>query len=145
MILWILLVCLLYGFTLFKNGPNTEARATRINIKNISIWRFTYRDYVGPDAESLNMPRMSSMEKFRGDHTQSFPLWSLQLEVQLRASEHPEENWPMILMCLTDGNAFTTLQKVIEVKAKASYKDLKGALEERFCGDDYERTLETKL
>ena len=48
-------------------------------------------------------------------------------------------------MCLTDENAFTTLQKVIEVKAKASDNDLKRALEERFCGDDYKRTLETKL
>ena len=78
-------------------------------------------------------------------HTQSFPQWSLPLEVQLPALEHPEENWPMILMCLTDGNVFTTLQKVIEVKAKASYKDLKGVLEERFSGDDYKRTLEIKL
>ena len=51
----------------------------------------------------------------------------------------------MILMCLTDGNVFTILQKVIEVKAKASYNDLTRALEERFCGDDYKRTLETKL
>ena len=31
------------------------------------------------------------------------------------------------------------------MKAKASYNDLKRALEERFCGDDYKRTLETKL
>ena len=48
-------------------------------------------------------------------------------------------------MCLTDGNAFTILQEMIKVKAKASYKDLKGALEKRLCGDEYKRTLETKL
>ena len=144
MILWILFDCLLYGLTLFENGPNTDALTARIDVKNITIWR-SYRDYVGLHAESLNMPRLPLIEKFRGDHTQSFPQWSLQLEVQLRALAHPEENWPMILMCLTDGNAFTTLQKVIEVKAKASYNDLKRALEERFCGDDYKRTLETKL
>ena len=98
-----------------QNRPGTETHSTWIHIKNILIWRFTYRDHVGPEAESLNMPRLSSTEKFRGDHTQSFSQRSLQLEVPLRALEHPKENWPMILMCLTDGNAFTTLQKVIEV------------------------------
>ena len=66
MLLWIVLVCLLYGFTLFKNGPNTEAPAAQINIKNISIWRFTCQYYVGTDAECLIMPRLPSMEKFRG-------------------------------------------------------------------------------
>ena len=112
------------------NGPNTKALAALINIKNISIWRFSYQYYAGTGAEYLNMPCLPLTEKLKGDHTQIFPQWSLQLELQLCTLEHPEENWLMILMYLTDGNAFTILQEVIKVKGKVSYKDLKKALEE---------------
>ena len=35
MILWILFDCLLYGLTLFENGPNTDALTARIDVKNI--------------------------------------------------------------------------------------------------------------
>ena len=66
MILWILFACLLYGLTLFENGPNTDALTARIDVKNVTI-PDTYeipKVKAVPQAPSQEPPPLAAPEQY---------------------------------------------------------------------------------
>ena len=93
------------------------------------------------------MPKVPQVQKFRGDNETSFTRWCLQFEAQLTVLAIEDENkvWRNLLLCYTDENAFTVASNMITNEAECTYKELKEALINKFCGADYKRSLETKL
>ena len=68
------------------------------------------------------------------------------MEAQLKALGHEEERWRDLLLCTTEGQAFTfIITKIGESDGKISYAECKSKILEQFCGSDYQRTLEMKL
>ena len=84
------------------------------------------------------MPRLPSLDKFRGDHTQSFKQWILMFEAQLSALG-TEDAKKTETLCLLDGQAFTFVTTHIAAHADATYAGLKTLLTTNFCGVDYKR------
>ena len=91
------------------------------------------------------MPSLPKVDKFRGDNSQSFKQWILMFEAQLAVLETEYKKNRETLLCLLDGNAFTTASQYIAGLAAATYAQLKGELIRVYSGDDYKRALETKL
>lgn len=64
----------------------------------------------------------------------------------MKALGHEEERWRDLLLCTTEGKAFTfVMTKIGESDGKISYTEFKSKMLEYFCGSDYQRTLEMKL
>ena len=47
--------------------------------------------------------------------------------------------------CLCEGKAFTFVSQYMASRNNATFADMNEAMMEEFCGEDYKRTLETKL
>ena len=91
------------------------------------------------------MPKFPKVEKFRGDNQQSFAQWILMFEAQLSVLEVEDAKKRETLLCLLEANAFTKAAQYIASHDTANYAALKAELVRLFSGDDYKRSLETKL
>ncbi len=91
------------------------------------------------------MPKIPNIPRFRGDNETSFDQWCLYFESQLKALGVTDEKRRDILVCCTEGGAFTFVSKTILENSNISYENLKKAIREEFCGEEYKRTLEAKL
>ena len=92
------------------------------------------------------MPGLPKLPKFKGDNSQSLRIWIQEFEAQLAALGHEKERWRDLLLCTTEGKAFTFITtKIGELDGKISYAECKSKMLEHFCGSDYQRTLEMKL
>ena len=56
-----------------------------------------------------------------------------------------EEKFKQSSLCLCEGKAFTFVSQYMASRNNATFADMKEAMMEEFCGEDYKRTLETKL
>ena len=91
------------------------------------------------------MPTFPKVEKFRGDNQQSFAQWILMFEAQLSVLGFEDDKKRETLLCLLDANAFTKATQYIAITNTTTYAQLKAELTRLFSGDDYKRSLETKL
>ena len=93
------------------------------------------------------MPKIPTVVKFKGDNDTGFNLWTLQFEVQLNALEIKNENnkWRDSLLCCAEGSAFSFVSQEIGATSTITYDELQKRMKERFCGDDYKRTLQAKI
>ena len=94
---------------------------------------------IGEDAED------SSIKKFTGDNEVSFNTWILQFEAQSGALGVENNKKRKVLLCCLEDCAFTLASQRINAENDITYHNLKAALSEVFAGEDYKRTLETKL
>ena len=91
------------------------------------------------------MPRLPQIHKFKGDYSQSFGQWIGQFEAYLKANGSEQTKYKDILLCCCEDAAFSAIMSEIGRNAGVTYDGLKTMLRNTFCGDDYKRTLETKL
>ena len=91
------------------------------------------------------MPRLPQVSKFRGDFTQSYEQWILEFEAQMKAIGCDNAKHKDILICCCEDAAFSTLVNTLSADNTIDYAGLKAALKAKFCGEDYKRTLQTKL
>ena len=91
------------------------------------------------------MPKFPKVDKFRGDNQQSFSQWILMFEAQLTVLEIENDKKRETLLCLLDSNAFTRAAQYIAATPTANYAQLKAELIRLFSGEDYRRSLETKM
>ena len=91
------------------------------------------------------MPRLSNIKKFRGENKQSISEWIQIFTAQLEALDIDREKFKQTLICLCEGKAFTFFSQYTTSRKNPIFTDLKKAMMEDFCGEDYKRTLETKL
>ena len=91
------------------------------------------------------MPKIPSIEKFKGDNEVSFNKWILQYEAQSDAFGVESNKKRQILLCCLEDNAFTLASQRINAENDIMYDNLKAALAETFSGEDYKKTLEIKL
>ena len=94
---------------------------------------------IGEDAED------SSIKKFTGDNEVSFNKWILQFEAQSGALGVENNKKRKVPLCCLEDSAFTLASQRINAENDITYHNLKAALAEVFAGEDYKRTLETKL
>ena len=71
------------------------------------------------------MPSLPKVEKFKGDNRQSFNQWILMFEAQLTVLETADNKKRETLLCLLDGNAFTTAAQYIARLNTATYAQVK--------------------
>ena len=91
------------------------------------------------------MPRLPQLPKFRGDFTQSYEHWIKMFEVQLKVTAADEDRYKNILLCCCEDAAFRSLSNLLAAEEDTMYDEMKETLSEKFCGDEYKRTLQTKL
>ena len=91
------------------------------------------------------MPKFPKVPKFRGDNQQSFAQWILMFELQLTVLEIENDKKRETLLCLLEGNAFTSAAQFIAASNNSTYTQLKEELRRLFSGDDYRRALETEM
>ena len=91
------------------------------------------------------MPRLPQILKFKGNLTQSFDNWINQFEAHLRANNFEDDRFRDVLLCCCEGAAFSRLASAIANDNDLTYEQAKQTLRETYFGDDYKRTLETKL
>ena len=93
----------------------------------------------------MNVPKTPSIKKFKGDNEVSFNKWILQFKAQSETLGVENNRKRQVLLCCLEDSAFTLASQRINVANNITYDNLKAALAEAFCGEDYKRTLETKL
>ena len=93
----------------------------------------------------MKMPKIPSMTKFKGDNEVSFNKWILRFEAQSDALDVENNKKRQVLLCCLEDSAFTLASQRINTENDITYDNLKAALAEAFSGEDYKRTLETKL
>ena len=59
------------------------------------------------------MPRITNVQKFRGDNSQSYREWSRSFEVQLAANGIVDDRKRDILLCCCDETAFTVAVRLV--------------------------------
>ena len=91
------------------------------------------------------MPRLPQINKFKGDYSQSFSQWISQFEAHLKANGSDEAKYKDILLCCCEDAAFSAIMSEIGRDAAITYAGLKTVLSDKFTGNDYRRTLESKL
>ena len=64
---------------------------------------------------------------------------------QLKALGVADDKRKDLLVCCTEGSAFTFVSETILDTPDITYSDLKGAIKDEFCGEEYRRALETRL
>ena len=88
------------------------------------------------------MPRISSIQKFRRDNSQSFLNWIRQFEAQVAENRIEDDRKRDVLLCCCDEAAFMILSCEIANDNEFTYQDL---LERTYTGTNYKRTLESKF
>ena len=91
------------------------------------------------------MPKIPSIKKFKGDNEVSFNKWILQFEAQGDALGVEHNIKRQALLCCLEDSAFILASQRINAANDITYDNLKAALAEAFAGENYKRTLETKL
>ena len=91
------------------------------------------------------MPKIPNIVRFKGDNETSFDQWCLYFELQLKALGVADDKRKDLLVCCTEGSAFTFVSETILATPDITYSDLKGAIKDDFCGEEYRTALETKL
>ena len=95
--------------------------------------------------QNTNMVKIPNINKFKGDNTSSFQDWRTQFEAQLNVYAIPDDKKNQVLLCCTEGAAFQTVSAYIAANPNANYTDTANHLRDKFTGEDYKRTLETKF
>ena len=94
--------------------------------------------------QEIMMPRIPSIKKVSHDDEVSFSHWLLKFEAQLGALGISLDQNRQMLLCCLEGSPFSYAAQQIGTNDLA-YNALKNILVERSTGEDYKRTLETKL
>ena len=95
------------------------------------------------------MPKIPSIEKFRGANDKSIIQWLSMFEAQCRALEiseqHNKRKWRDILLVFTSNDAFATILAALNENNAMSYEAVKRRLTDKYSGEEYKRHLESKL
>ena len=79
----------------------------------------------------LSLPKV---DKFKGDNQQSFQQWILMFEAQLTVLGGENDRKREMLLCLLEGDAFSSAARYIATNGTATYAQLKAELEKLFRG-----------
>ena len=95
------------------------------------------------------MPKILSIDKFRGANDKSITQWLSLFEAQCRAleifEEHNKRKWRDILLVTTSEDAFATILAALNENNAISYEAVKRRLTEKYSGEEYKRHLESKF
>ena len=89
----------------------------------------------------LNIPKIPSIKKFKGDNEVSFNKQTLQFETQSGALGVENNKKRQVLLCCLKDSAFTLASQRINAENDITYYNLKAALVETFSGEDYNEPL----
>ena len=112
------------------------------------IWTFIIMsvDTTNPETTPRIMAQIpKNVTKFKGDHDQSFTLWIQMVEAQMAVLGTRDDKKRDTLLCLLESSAFVNATSAIAANNALTYDGLKDFLREKYCGQDYKRSLEQKF
>ena len=98
---------------------------------------------------STEIPKIPSIEKFRGANDKSITQWLSIFEAHCRpleiSEEHNKRKWQDTLLVTTSEDAFATVLAALNENNTISYEAVKRMLTEKYSGEEYKCHLESKL
>ena len=91
------------------------------------------------------MPRIPTMQKFKGDNSVSVQEWLTIFEAQCDALDIAPNKRRNVLLVCCESSAFTLLSQEICNDQGVTYEQLKDKLKENYSGTDYKRVLVSRL